>query len=263
MNDRKIDCYPLNPFGLVIKPNVDSIWDIDVESLYDLVLNNKLLIIKSLGYLDRESLVKYCERWGQVIEWNFGKVFDLYVDKNPTNYLVTNSRVTFHWDGAFIDSPPNFDLFQCIKSPKDLSGGETLFANTNLLWNDLTREEREKWKQIEITYTTSSISAHYGGTIIEPLVSKHPLTGESRLRFGEPLDDDVQHLTSLNMKVHGIDEPELFINKLTRMLYQECYCYSHEWEDRDIVIFDNNTLLHARNKFSQNSPRHIQRVHII
>ncbi len=183
-----LECQTLNPFGLKIMTKSPDIWNIPTEQLLELVLEHHLIIIRGFSIFDRDSLVEFCGRWGELLNWPFGYIFEVVADANPTNYLLSNGRVPFHWDGAYIDTVPSFEFFQCLKAPAIGSGGETLFCDTTRIWHQATTEQREIWKNIKITYNTESNAAHYGGEITVPLVSQHPKTGETRLRYGEPLD---------------------------------------------------------------------------
>lgn len=67
------------------------------------------------------------------------------------NYLFSSERVPFHWDGAFYKEPSKL-LFLCTESQG--IGGETLFANTEKIWESLTLDEKEKAKKVTMIYRT-------------------------------------------------------------------------------------------------------------
>ncbi len=260
-----IEAKALNPFGLLIQGNGCDLREIEVAEIRRLAWEYRLIVLRGFQKLDRQNLTEYCTSWGDLLHWNFGVIFDLVVHENATNYLLTNGRVPFHWDGAFIETVPSFEIFQCLKAPVAGTGGETLFCDTIRVWENATPKQQEVWRKIEITYITESNSAHYGGKITVPLVSQHPKTGVTRLRFGEPLDLEYNHLTRLSMEIKGIPalEHEAFLKEMQRLIYSPQNCIVHQWQDGDLVIGDNHALLHARNKFLATTPRHLQRVHIL
>lgn len=255
----------LNPFGVSIQGESIDIYRIPIKVLHQLILEHRLIVLRRCSTLNRDNLIKYCSGWGELLHWSFGVIFDLVVHEKPTNYLLSAGRVPFHWDGAFIDKEPSLEFFQCLSAPTPGTGGETLFCDTIKIWNNATHEKREEWKNIEIIYITESNAAHYGGKITIPLVSQHPKTGVTRLRYGEPLDQDTQDLTRLSMHIKGIpiDKHEKFLKDMQALIYNPNNCYVHQWKDGDIVIGDNHSLLHARNQFTVNTPRHLQRVHVL
>jgi alpha-ketoglutarate-dependent taurine dioxygenase len=260
-----ISCRTLEPFGLLLQDSYIDIRDIAVDVIQRLLLEHRLIVLRSCVPLEHAPLVEYCSRWGELLQWNFGVVFDLVVDEQPTNYLRTAGRVPYHWDGAFIDTVPSIELFQCLTAPSPGSGGETLFCDTTRIWEAASSRQHNQWQQIELIYTTESNGAHYQGQIRVPLVSPHPKTGEARLRYGEPFDSESQELTRLSMEIKGLpqEQHEAFLQEMQSLLYSPQYCYVHQWQNGDIVIGDNHILLHARNKFAASTPRHLQRVHIV
>lgn len=261
-----LDCQSLKPFGLLIQPvYLNNLWQIPSEQLRQLTWEHRLLILRGFPTFERDSFIQFCNNWGELLHWDFGVIFDLVVHENPTNYLLTNSKVPFHWDGAFIETVPSFEFFQCLQAPEPSTGGETLFCDTTRIWQKATPEQQQVWRNIEITYTTESNAAHYGGQITVPLVNQHPQTGVTVLRFGEPLELETAHLTRLNMKISGLpsSEQESFLKEMQSLIYSPENCFIHQWQDGDLVIGDNHALLHARNKFLKTTPRHLQRIHVL
>ena len=133
----------------------------------------------------------------------FGAINELRVDVEAQNYLYTNRAVPFHWDGAFVGRVPHVIFFHCAQAPPDGLGGETLFCNTVDLVESLTREEREHLHTVTITYSTDKI-AHYGGQFTAPLLSTHPVTPHSVMRFAEPVDD----LNPVHLEITGVEPKE-------------------------------------------------------
>jgi alpha-ketoglutarate-dependent taurine dioxygenase len=257
--------HTLSPFGLLLE-NTNSlpISELLITELRQLIWEHRLIILRGFPLFEHDALSEYCTNFGNLLTWNFGTVLDLIVHENPQNYLFTNGNVPFHWDGAFAKAVPSFLFFQCLEAPIYGRGGESLFCDTTKIWESLEPSQRQVWKQIEITYRTEKI-AHYGGDIKIPLVNQHPITHIPTLRFAEPLNEKSAPLNPLFLEISGLppEQHELFLSELQEMLYEPQNCFAHEWQDGDILIADNHALLHGRNPFLSNSPRHLQRVHIL
>lgn len=257
---------PLSPFGGLLEAteNQSDIRQLPIAHLCQLILDYRLIVLRGFSLLERDELSSYCQRWGELLAWNFGTVLDLVVHQNPENYLFTNGNVPFHWDGAFAEAVPRFLFFQCLKAPGAGSGGESLFCDTTGVLQGATPSQRKVWQNIEITYTTEKV-AHYGGKITEPLVSKHPITNSPILRFSEPLNEESVHLNPLFLEVSELPpaEHEQFLSELIASLYLPQNCFAHEWQEGDFLVADNHALLHGRNPFLSDSLRHLQRVHIL
>ena len=186
---------------------------------------------------------------------DFGQVMELKESQDPKNYLFSREAVPFHWDGAFHEVP-SILLFNCIQAMG--KGGETIFTNTESIWDSWSEEKRNQLARIKVQYTTEK-KAHYGGTISQDLLAKHPKTGASVLRFGEEVK------TKLNPVNRRASNPkdEVFLQDLDRMLYDQKFCYQHRWQEGDILLADNHSLLHGRRPFqAEVKARHIRRIQI-
>lgn len=265
-SSRNVKHHTLDPFGLLLEAIgfQASIHQFIPSELRALVLRHRLVILRGFAVFDRNSLIKYCRTFGDLLSWDFGYVLDLVVHENPQNYLFTNGNVPFHWDGAFAAAEPSFLFFQCLKAPLADGGGQSLFCDTTRVWQQLSCQKQELWEQIKINYRTEKV-AHYGGVTTKHLVCQHPHTNEVILRFAEPLNEESVALNPLHLDVLGLSFHQhlQFLSDLKTMLYLPENCYCHQWCDGDILIADNHALLHGRRPFSSNSPRHLQRVHIL
>jgi alpha-ketoglutarate-dependent taurine dioxygenase len=257
---------PLQPFGRLVQaatPGQD-LRQLSVEALRDLARQEGILVLRGFGPLGREALAEYASTWGKILTWNFGPVLDLIVHDEPRNYLFTNGSVPFHWDGAFAEAVPEFQIFQCLQAPQPGTGGETLFCATNKVWQEATPQQQARWQQLVLTYATDKV-AHYGGRISAPLTTRHPRTGRTILRFAEPANETTSDLNAPLVGGVGLTDEEFarLLQELRSVLYHPRYCYAHAWEQGDFLVADNLALLHGRRAFLAHSPRHLQRVHVL
>ena len=249
----------LQPFGLLIGP--EDVAKVTAEFLSLVIHENPLVVFRGFAAFEREQFLALCRSVPNYapVEWSFGPVMEVRESVDPQNYLFSREAVPYHWDGAF-HSVPDFLAFNCIEAPSSGAGGETLFANTELICESARKDEREIWSQIELQYETAKL-AHYGGKIRAPLVQRHPRTGRSILRFAEPVETK---LNPVCLRLFGVDE-ELAastIQSLTQKVYSPRFCYKHEWNVGDLLIADNHTLIHGRTAFEVNAPRHLRRIQL-
>lgn len=254
----------LAPFGLLVEA-ADGPADlrrIPPTTLADLTVDNRVLVLRGFPLLDVDDLVAYCERWGDVLTWDFGKVLNLVVREDPKNYLFTRGPVPYHWDGAFAAATPDYFLFQCRHAPGG-AGGETVFCDTTRAIRAMPRKRLEAWSDVTVTYRTDK-AAHYGGDVTWPLVSRHPRTGEPILRYAEPLPEK-EFLNPLFVEVNGLADGtgEQLLDELRDLLYRPEFCYAHGWRDGDVVVVDNHALLHGRRPFLGDASRWLERIQII
>jgi L-tyrosine isonitrile desaturase/decarboxylase len=254
----------LRPFGKVVRADRGAdLRRLSPGLLRRWTVESKVVVLRGFDLLEKDELVDYCTNWGEILTWDFGAVLDLVIHEDPENYLFGRGDVPFHWDGAFARATPSFFLFQCVSAPPPGSGGETVFSDTAEVVRRAGPGLRKVWENVEVTYRTDKI-AHYGGNVVQPLLSTHPETGATTIRYAEPLDPD-RYLNPLFLTVSGIPAHEAgpFMADLRARLHDPEVCYHHEWRDGDIVIVDNHALVHGRNAFRGDPSRHLQRIQVI
>lgn len=227
--------------------------------------SNSLHIIHA-GMMSDEELLKYAAslsiREGvledKVLHWDFGPIMNMKFDERAANYLFSAEEVPLHWDGAFYREPSSL-LFYCVESLGD--GGETIFVNTEALWDDLSDAEKRECESITLKYRTEK-KAHYGGEIHLPLVQKHPMTGKTILRLAEKVETALNPVELKIESTLGIDT-ESFYKKMCQKLYDPKYLYEHSWKKGDLVVCDNFTFLHGRRALKSNLKRSFKRIQIL
>lgn len=260
MENYKID--QLEPFGIVVRSNVvgSALGSLSLDTIRDIVTQSRVVVFRGFARLEGDDFPAFCSNFGEVLEFDFGVVNELSTRTDTKNYLYTNRDVPFHWDGAFIGRIPSLIFFHCDEAPEAGSGGETLFTDTSLMLEAASTEIRAKWESINITYTTEKI-VHYGGSFSSPMIMSDPRTGKAVIRYAEPVTD----LNPVTLDINGLPdgEREAFIIDMHERLNQPSVCYSHSWQDGDLLIADNHTLLHGRRAFNVESKRRIRRVNIL
>ncbi|AUN96880.1 TauD/TfdA family dioxygenase [Bacteriovorax stolpii] len=194
----------------------------------------------------------------KILHWEFGPIMNMKFDENASNYLFSAEEVPLHWDGAFYKEPSHL-LFYCVESLG--VGGETIFVNTEALWNDLTTEEKLECESITLKYFTEK-KAHYGGEINVPLVQKHPVSGRTILRLAERVETSLNPVGLQIESSRGIDTTA-FYKKMCEKLYDPKYLYEHSWQKGDLVVCDNFTFLHGRRALKSNLKRSFKRIQIL
>lgn len=257
----------LQPFGVMIKPLSKSahISDLNIEELRDLFKREQLVLLRGFNsFKNSEDFSNYCGRFGQVSQWPFGKVLELKEQDKAEDHIFDNSYVPMHWDGMYRPQVPEYQIFHCVKAPLQGEGGRTTFSNTTLVLKNTSPELRELWNRATGIYQRQM--EFYNSKTISPLITKHPLRNFPVLRYNEPASS--VHRRFLNPPVIdfiGIqhEEIDLLHRSLKEALYNSNNFYAHEWQDSDLIIADNFTLLHGREAFVSKSPRHLQRVQVL
>lgn len=252
----------LHPFGVEITAPTPSLAldSISISQLRGWVAEHRVVVLRGFDEPTDEQMLNFCRQLGSILEWEFGAVNELQVRDDARNYLYTSREVPFHWDGAFVNRVPHYIFFHCRIAPPPGCGGETTFCDTVRLLERISPEERCRWDGVRITYSTDKV-VHYGGTFVSPMLAAHPVSGETVLRFAEPVAD----LNPVQLLIDGIPlaEQPAFLVRMHDLLNDPELCYAHSWRDGDVVLADNHALLHGRHAFTQPAARHLRRVNIL
>ncbi|STX50383.1 pyoverdine biosynthesis protein PvcB [Legionella busanensis] len=251
---------PFHPY-LIENRNQKSLADFNLNNLLEETRRHKIILLRGFEALTRDELLNYCSSQAKLLHWDFGPVMEMQPDVNAKNYLFTHSDVPLHWDGAFYQEP-HFLFFHCLEAPKQNTGGETLFVNTETVWNDASDEQKQAWLNYELTFSTEKL-AHYGGHIKRKLIAKHPDTAKTIMRFAEPVGEDYLNPVEVNVINKSKNESLSILQSISHLMRNPQYCYQHQWQTGDYLIADNFSLLHGRNAFSEVTPRHLRRIQIL
>jgi alpha-ketoglutarate-dependent taurine dioxygenase len=257
----------LTPFGAMVTPQNPSqnIQDIDLHLLRELFYKHQLLILRGFEPLtDQQDFVKYCELWGEISLWPFGKVLELVEKEKPQDHIFDNNYVPMHWDGMYRPQVPEIQIFHCVHAPGENNGGQTTFSNTAMICEQASQHELDLWSRVTATYERKM--EFYHSRTQAPIVTQHPTKGFPVIRYCEPpKQKDKSFVNHPNYEFKGLKHGERneFMQSLYEALYSPQNFYAHTWQTGDIVLSDNYTLLHGRKAFTSGSPRHLRRVHVL
>lgn len=257
----------IEPFGLLIEPTHPNqdVRTLDVEALRELLWSDRLIILRGFRtFADAEDLSTYCERWGEISLWPFGKVLELKERNNPEDHIFDNNYVPLHWDGMYRPQVPEFQIFHCVQAPLQGQRGRTTFSNTALALENASARSRKLWEKVTGSYERKM--EFYNSKTVSPVIDTHPLRHFPVIRYNEPPRVGFGNfLNPPTLEFTGVSSEELteFHESLRETLYSPENFYAHEWQEGDVVIADNFSLLHGRESFETKAPRHLRRVHVL
>lgn len=256
----------IRPFGLLLeaKNPLDNLVDLNIDRLRELIDHEHLIVLRGFTtFQNAESFSKYCERWGEISIWPFGKVLELIERDNPRDHIFDHSYIPLHWDGMYRPQIPELQIFHCVKSPLARQGGRTTFANTILALKYASSEAKKLWNKVTGIYERKM--EFYNSKTVSPIINKHPYKNFYVIRYNEPPYKNKHFVNSPKLNFTGIhvDLLDEFHHSLKQALYAPSNFYAHEWQTGDVIIADNFSLLHGREEFVSESSRHLQRVHIL
>jgi taurine dioxygenase len=206
------------------------------------------------------QLMAFSRRWG-VLQRHVLAQFAL--PGRPEVLIVSNiiesgepiglgdAGVFWHSDLSYKHRPSMGSLLHAQELPRD--GGDTLFANQHLAWDTLPaalrqavdgrRAEHSYLKQYEELRRRNPwrppLSPQQIGEVPpvwHPVVRIHPETGRPALFVSE-------HFTT---RIEGLPEAEsqAVLDEIFTHQSQDRFVYRHRWQPRDLVFWDNRSLLH-------------------
>lgn len=252
---------PLRPFGLLATTNPGAdIWAVPMPVLLTWVMEHRVLILRGFDPLLGDALPEYCEMLGELCAGDIAQACEPHARVDIQRNGDTRRGFQFQWAGAFTGLIPHYLFYQCDEAPPPDAAGKMLFCDTIRLLERTAPEDLALWREIQVTYSGGEIDPS-GGAVTAPLLRPHPRSGQSTLRFSEPLSG----LNPVRLRISGIVEESeaAFIDEMHERLHDPAVCLAHAWQSGDIVIADNHALLHAHSDFQQGAPRKIRRVNIL
>jgi taurine dioxygenase len=161
----------------------------------------------------------------------------------------------WHSDWSFQKTPPCATLVHSKIVPPQ--GGDTLFANTQLAYEDLDQETKDKIENLEVIHSAGLPYADDGfyatekveramdilpskkakETQLHPLVKTHAETMKKCL-FINPV-------YTVAIDNYSEEESFLLLSSLYEHMTQEKYVYRHKWSKDMLLMWDNRTVVHA------------------
>ncbi|HHO8067704.1 TPA: paerucumarin biosynthesis oxygenase PvcB, partial [Pseudomonas aeruginosa] len=184
---------------------------------------------------------------------------ELVEQEGAEDHIFANNYVPLHWDGMYLETVPEFQVFHCVDAPGDSDGGRTTFSSTPAALQLADSSELELWRRASGRYQRSA--AHYSSRSAAPIVERHPRREFPILRFCEPpVEGDASFINPSEFHYDGIapEQRGELLDSLRRCLYHPQAHYAHRWRSDDLVIADNLTLLHGREAFAHRAPRHLR-----
>lgn len=257
----------LEPFGLMLEADSsgDTLLSLDPDLIRELIDQHLLLLFRGYPLVADADYISFARQFGDLLAWEFGEILELTMQEQPANHIFGRGRVELHWDGAYVEHKPHYNLFQCLTGATPDSGGETLFVSTPRLLNHAAEPERQHWRTLILEYRTEK-KAHYGGHFQSPLVCNSPYNQGEVIRYIEPFNEDNAAINPVDVQILGMNrtQGDDFLHQFNQRLYADDVIYRHGWCTGDFLLADNSRLLHGRSRFlDHRNRRHIKRINIL
>jgi alpha-ketoglutarate-dependent taurine dioxygenase len=269
-----------------VKPHIGGIVHVSKEHLLDpetivavreALEDRGVLVFPRMNLTDTEQLA-FTDKLGTRLNYN-KKAPGSGGGDEPDVYAITLDKKlnahpeyvlgTFFWhiDGVTINQPlPKATLLTARKlSP---TGGQTEFASTYAAYENLPAAEKTALENLKVVHkveaalrpvfdqVTEEDLARWRGqsvTMTHPLVWRHK-SGRKSLVIGTQAD----HVADVPIP-HG----RSLLVRLQEWAAQPDFSYRHEWQEGDLVIWDNCGCMHRVVPYDENSGRRMHRTTIM
>ena len=260
------------PLGALVRcGDVKALDDRRFAEVYRAYLDNLVIVIRGQE-LDDEELLAFGRRFADLepVEPMPGKktlpelaiVSNVVEDGQPIGRLGYGEAV-WHTDSSFNPVPPSATLLYALEVPP--SGGDTGFANMYRAFETLPAALREQIEGKTIKhdkrYTASgTLRAGYSEQDdirlspgpSHPIVRVHPETGHRALHLGRRTNSYVNGLS--------VEESEALLDSLWAHATAPAHTWHHQWQARDVLVWDNRCIMHRRDAFDPNARRVMHRA---
>lgn len=246
--------------------------------LADALHRHGFIVLKNQSLTPAE-MVTFAKQWGRpsphVIDTfhhpqdaNILILSNVFKDGKPTG--LVDAGTYFHTDYSYLDDVARCTILHAQDVPPAPNG--TTFANQAKAYADLPPGMKEKIKGLVVKH-------HYGNRddldkqsrsvasvlnaeqaqrvnwVRHPLVKPHPFTAQPALYA----------VSGSSFGIEGMPDDEALdlLRELAAHATQDKYCHTNNYENGDVIIWDNALLLHSAPLIDLTRPRTLWRVTVL
>lgn len=172
----------------------------------------------------------------------------------------------WHSDMNYLEEPPMGSMLHAIQATTQ-GGGETRFCNMYMALETLPSDLRRaiegktlKHEKVHSSDGTIRPGLKDPGTDdvrripgpIHPMIMTHPETDREVLYLGRRINGYIMGLP--------VDESNELLDRIWDHATQEEFVWEQAWRTGDMIVWDNRTVMHARNGFGQDDERLMHRL---
>lgn len=177
-------------------------------------------------------------------------------------------EIKWHTDNSYSQNPPMGSILNAITVPKN-GGGHTSFCNMVMAYETMSDELKRAVEGMHMRHdnthnTVGKVRANFKEPTcrediegpVHPLVRVHPVTGKRALYLSRRHGWPSSHIVEL-----GDEESEDLQDRIWAHVDQERFTWTHDcWEPGDILMWDNQSVLHRRSEIDHRQARLLQRT---
>ena len=262
-------------FGISIENiDINSLNANEKKEIVDLFEEHSLVIIKK-QVINEQEQIDFTKLFGELevtkpgtLGTNSNLVILTNIDETgkvvDTDHKQSkNDRANQQWhsDSSFKIIPAHASILSGKQVPTE--GGNTEFVSMRVVYENLKKDIKEKVLNLEAVHhfahsrskidikMVSQIEFEKFPPVVQPMVKTNPKNKKRALYFGS----HTAYIKDLPEK-----ESEKLLTYLKEFSSQEKFIYSHTWEENDLLIWDNRSILHRGTNYNPKEPRYLVRT---
>jgi alpha-ketoglutarate-dependent taurine dioxygenase len=223
-----------------------------------------VLLIRGLD-LDDEAQLAVSRKLGEVRAPGGKEIMTISLDPAKSS-MAQYLKGTFEWhiDDTTSDVPAKATMLTARHVA--MIGGGTEFANTYVAYENLPENERKRYDGLRVVHSleASQRLVHPEPTEKQLNAWRTQPTKETALvwqrrdgRCSLALGVSTDHIVGMDAA-----ESRALLDELLAWSTQERFCYAHDWQVGDVVIWDNTGMLHRALPYDPSSERTMRRTTI-
>lgn len=218
--------------------------------LLDDIVQNGLGVISQVPE-QSEMVCEVAEWFSYVRTTNYGRYFDVKVVPDPNNLAYTAKGLPPHTDNPYRDPVPTLQLLHCLKA--DASGGDSILIDGFKMAEDLRALQPAYFELLSrqliwFAFADDEVLLEHLTTVIglRPDGRFHHIRFNNRSVQPFPMQSDV--LLAYYEAYQAWEQ----------MMHDPTYTYLFKLQPGDLIIFDNERILHGRTEYTLHGERHLQ-----
>jgi gamma-butyrobetaine hydroxylase len=198
-----------------------------------------------------EGLFNVVDLFGYVRETNYGRLFDVRVTPNPTNLAFTGLTLIGHTDNPYRHPVPTLQLLHFLKNRAE--GGDSTLVDGFRVAEDLRRRRPQAFELLAGTPVSFRFQSEDAVLSCESTIIERDVWGRANgIRFNN---------RSMQPFYCPPEQMEAFYEAYCtfgNMLEDPTYKITFKLSSGDLMLFDNQRILHGRIGYQAGGERHLQ-----
>lgn len=258
----------------ITQVDLANLSDADFASIEKTFNERSVICIRDQKLTERQ-LIDFAKRFGN-IEPHFLKHYThpdhaeiLYISnikKDGKDIGHADAGSVWHTDMSYTERPPRATLLYALEVPMEngVALGDTLFSSAAAAHDSLPPETQKQIANLRAIHQVAGRRAKTGTgqqdqalrrnqpAVVHPVARTHPFTGRKCLYVSKGECEGIEGMAQ--------DEALKLVDQLADITVEERFRYTHRWQVRDLLMWDNCALQHLAS-FDYQWPQHRRLMH--